>query len=476
MGQPRQLDARLLAELRALLGDRATTACGVRQRHGKDAVSDHPDAPPDAVVFPHTTEEVRDVVNLCRRHQTPMIPFGAGTSVEGHVLALRGGVCVDLSQMRTVLAVRAEDLDCTVQAGVTRTQLNDELRPTGLFFPVDAAPDATLGGMAATRASGTNAVGYGTMRENVVALTVVTADGRTIKTASRARKSAAGYDLTRLFVGAEGTLGIITEVTVRLQPRPKAISAAVCSFEAIAGAVRTVIRTLQAGIPIARSEALCGVAMRAINAYHHTSYREQPTLFLEFHGTDASVTEQAELVQALAREQGGEDFAWATRPEDRDRLWAARSQAFFAALQLRPGARSVNTDVCVPLSRLSECMVATARDIARASMPIPMFGHVGDGNFHCMVLVRPDHEADLQEARAFNERLVTRALAMEGTCTGEHGIGMGKLTSLQAELGQAVDLMGAIKHTLDPENLMNPGKVVPEGERVGDHDAAAYRA
>jgi D-lactate dehydrogenase (cytochrome) len=462
MGRPRRLDAVLRDELRALLGDRATTSWGSRRHHGKDAVSVYPDAPPDAVVFPHTTEEVRDVVDLCRRHKTPVIPFGAGTSAEGHVLAIRGGVCVDLSQMRTVLAVRAEDLDCTVQAGVTRKQLNDALRGSGLFFPLDPGPDqVTLGGMASTRASGTNAVRYGTMRENVLALTVVTADGRIIRTARRARKSAAGYDLTRLFVGAEGTLGIATEVTLRLYAVPQATAAAVCSFGGLAGAVRTVIRTLQAGIPIARSEALCGLTMRALNAFGRTRYREQPTLFLEFHGTAAGVAEQAGLVQAIARGEGGEDFEWATRPEDRDRLWAARHQAYFAALELRPGARSVNTDVCVPLSRLTECMVATAADIAAASMPIPMFGHVGDGNFHCMVLVRPDNEADLQEARAFNERLVNRALAMEGTCTGEHGIGIGKIASLRAEHGDAVELMRAIKRALDPDNLLNPGKVLP---------------
>jgi D-lactate dehydrogenase (cytochrome) len=460
MNQPRQLDASLQDELRALLGERMSTSRGVRDHHGKDE-SYYPYAPPDAVVFPHSTEEVRDIVNICRRHKTPMIPYGVGTSLEGHILAIHGGVCVDMSQMNKLVAVHAEDLDCTVQAGVTRKQLNEEIRHTGLFFPVDPGADATLGGMASTRASGTNAVRYGTMRENVLALTVVTADGRIIKTATRSRKSSAGYDLTRLFVGAEGTLGIITEVTVRLYAVPQAISAAVCSFKDMAGAVSTVIQTLQAGIPIARSEALCGLTMKAINAHSKTAYKEQPTLFLEFHGTEAGVKEQVELLSEIAAEHGCEGFEWATRPEDRTRLWSARHMAYFASLQLRPGTRAVSTDVCVPISRLTECMVETARDIAAASMPIPMFGHVGDGNFHLVILVRPDSEGDLAEAKALNERVVNRALAMEGTCTGEHGIGSGKIKSLQKELGEAVDLMVALKRTFDPDNLMNPGKIVP---------------
>ena len=460
MNQPRQLDASLQDELRALLGDRLTTSRGVREHHGKDE-SYYPYAPPDAVVFAHSTEEVRDIINICRRHKTPMIPYGVGTSLEGHTLAINGGVCVDLSQMNKVLAIHAEDLDCTVQAGVTRKQLNEEVRHTGLFFPVDPGADATLGGMASTRASGTNAVRYGTMRENVLSLTVVTADGRIIKTATRSRKSAAGYDLTRLFVGAEGTLCIITEVTVRLYAVPQAISAAVCSFKDMAEAVSTVIETLQTGIPIARSEALCGLTMKAINAYSKTAYKEQPTLFLEFHGTVASVKEQVEMLQEIAGEHGCEGFEWATRPEDRTRLWSARHEAYFAGLQLKHGARAVSTDVCVPISRLTECMVETARDIAAASMPIPMFGHVGDGNFHCMILVMPDSKTDLDEAKAFNDRLVNRALSMEGTCTGEHGIGSGKIASLQKELGEAVDLMSTLKRAFDPDNLFNPGKVVP---------------
>ena len=459
MNKPRDLDAGLLEELRNLLGDRATASAGVREHHGKDE-SYFPYAPPDAVVFPESTEEVRSIVDLCRRHKTPVIPFGVGTSLEGHVLAIRGGVCVDLSRMNKVLAVHEADLDAVVQAGVTRKELNEHIRHSGLFFSVDPGADATLGGMAATRASGTNAVRYGTMRENVLAMTVVLADGRAITTSSRSRKSAAGYELTRLFVGSEGTLGIITELTVRLYAVPEAMSAAICSFPDIAGAVNTVIQTLQSGIPIARSEALCATTMKAINAYSKTSYREQPTLFLEFHGTQSSVEEQARLVQEIARENGGMDFEWTTKAEERNRLWTARHQAYFACLQLRPGSRAVSTDVCVPISRLTECIVETSEDIARASMPIPLFGHVGDGNFHCEILIRPDSEADLEEARRFNERVVDRALAMEGTCTGEHGIGFGKMLSLKKELGEAVDLMASLKRAIDPENLMNPGKVV----------------
>ena len=459
MNKAREFDPSVAGELRALLGDRVTTSAGIREHHGKDE-SYLPYAPPDAVAFPHSTEEVRDVVNICRRHRVPMIPYGVGTSLEGHILAVHGGVCIDMSRMNKVLAVHEEDLDAVVQAGVTRKQLNEHIRHTGLFFPVDPGADATLGGMAATRASGTNAVRYGTMRENVLSLTVVLADARVITTSRRSRKSAAGYELTRLFVGSEGTLGIITELTVRLYALPEAMSAAVCSFPDMAGAVNTVIQTLQAGVPIARSEALCATTMKAINAYSKTGYREQPTLFLEFHGTQAGVEEQAKLVQDIASENGGMDFEWTTKPEDRNRLWSARHQAYFACLQLRPGSRAVSTDVCVPISRLTECIVETSKDIERASMPIPLFGHVGDGNFHCEILIRPDDEFELAEAKAFNERVVNRALAMEGTCTGEHGIGFGKMKSLRNELGEAVDLMATLKHAFDPENLMNPGKVV----------------
>jgi D-lactate dehydrogenase (cytochrome) len=459
MNKARDFDQSVIDELRALLGDRVSTSAAVREHHGKDE-SYFPYAPPDAVVFPHTTEEVRDLVNICRRHRVPMIPFGVGTSLEGHILAIHGGVCVDMSQMNKVLAVHEQDLDAVVQAGVTRKQLNEYIKHTGLFFPIDPGADATLGGMSATRASGTNAVRYGTMRENVLSLKVVLADGRIIQTSRRAKKSAAGYDLTRLFVGSEGTLGIITEVTVKLHPVQAAMSAAVCAFPTIQGAADTVIQTLQAGIPVARSELLCATTMNALNRYNKTSHREMPTLLLEFHGTEASVVEQAQMVQEIAKDNGGLDFQWATRPEERTRLWEARHLAYFACLQLKPGSRAISTDVCVPISRLAECVVETAKDIEKASMPIPLFGHVGDGNFHLVILIDPDNPADMDEAKAINMRLVKRALAMEGTCTGEHGVGIGKQPYMLEELGEAVELMKDLKRTFDPENLFNPGKVV----------------
>ncbi len=461
MNKAREFDQSVVAELKTLLGDRVSTSAAVREHHGKDE-SYFPYALPDVVVFLKTTEEVRDVVNICRSHRVPMIPYGVGTSLEGHILAVQGGVCIDLSQMNQVLAVHEEDLDAVVQAGVTRKQLNEHIRHTGLFFPIDPGADATLGGMTATRASGTNAVRYGTMRENVMSLKVVLADGRIIQTSRRAKKSAAGYDLTRLFVGSEGTLGIITEVTVKLHPVQAAMSAAVCSFAAIDGAAKTVIQTLQAGIPIARSELLCALTMKALNAHNKTTHREQPTLLLEFHGTEASVVEQAQLVQEIAKDNGGMDFQWATRPEERTRLWEARHNAYFACLQLKAGSRAVSTDVCVPISRLAECVTATAKDLAQSSLPVPLFGHVGDGNFHLVILVDPASKVEMEEAKSINSRLVTRALAMEGTCTGEHGIGMGKMDSMRKELGDdAIDVMRDLKRVFDPENLMNPGKVVP---------------
>ena len=460
MNKAREFDQSVLAELRALLGaERVSTSAAVREHHGKDE-SYFPYAPPDAVCFVKSTEEVRDVVNICRRHRVPMIPYGVGTSLEGHILAVQGGVSIDLSRMNQVLAVHEQDLDAVVQAGVTRKQLNEHIKHTGLFFAIDPGADATLGGMTATRASGTNAVRYGTMRENVLSLRVVLADGRIIQTSRRAKKSAAGYDLTRLFVGSEGTLGIITGVTVKLHPVQEAMSAAVCAFPDIEGAANTVIETLQAGIPIARSELLCATSMGALTRHNKTSYRESPTLFLEFHGTAAAVVEQAKAVQELARDNGGLDFQWATKAEERSKLWEARHHAYFACLQLKPGARALSTDVCVPISRLAECIVETAKDIEKASMPIPLFGHVGDGNFHCVILVDPNQPADVDEAKAFNVRVVKRALAMEGTCTGEHGIGIGKQPYLAEELGEAVDLMRDLKRTFDPENLLNPGKIV----------------
>ncbi|MBI3372293.1 MAG: FAD-binding protein [Betaproteobacteria bacterium] len=461
MNKARDFDQSVVDELRALLGDRVSTSAAVREHHGKDE-SYFPYALPDAVVFAHTAEEVRDMVNICRRHAVPMIAYGVGTSLEGHILAVRGGVCIDLSQMNKVLAVHQEDLDAVVEAGVTRKQLNEYIKHTGLFFPVDPGADATLGGMAATRASGTNAVRYGTMRENVISLKVVLADGRIIQTSRRSKKSAAGYDLTRLFVGSEGTLGIITEVTVRLYPVQEAMSAAVCAFNDVDGCTRTVIETIQAGVPIARSEIVCEKTIDAINRYRKTSYRVAPTLFFEFHGTRASVIEQAETVQAIAKENGGMDFQWATRTEDRTALWDARHNAYFACLQLRPGSRAVSTDVCVPLSRLAECVHETMEDVKDYIAPVPLLGHVGDGNFHLMFLVDPDEPEETELAKKFNKRLVARALAMEGTCTGEHGIGLGKQESMRSELGDdVIGLMRDIKRLFDPENLMNPGKVVP---------------
>jgi D-lactate dehydrogenase (cytochrome) len=459
MNKAREFDQSVVTELRALLGERVSVSAAVREHHGKDE-SYFPYAPPDAVVFPESTEEVRDIVDICRRHHVPMIPYGVGTSLEGHILAIRGGVCIDMSRMNQVLAVHEEDLDAVVQAGVTRKQLNEYIKHTGLFFPIDPGADATLGGMAATRASGTNAVRYGTMRENVLSLKVVMADGRIIQTARRSKKSSAGYDLTRLFVGSEGTLGIITEVTVKLHPVQAAMSAAVCSFASIDGAAKTVIQTLQSGIPIARSELLCALTMKALNAHNKTKLREQPTLLLEFHGTENGVVEQAEMVQEIARENGGMDFQWATKPEERTKLWEARHQAYFACLQLKPGSRALSTDVCVPISRLAECVTETTKDLEKSSLPIPLFGHVGDGNFHLVILIDPNNEKEIAEAKDINVRVVRRALAMEGTCTGEHGIGIGKQTYLAEELGDAVDLMRDLKRTFDPENLLNPGKVV----------------
>jgi D-lactate dehydrogenase (cytochrome) len=449
----------LLDALRDRFGDRVSTAPATLEQHGKDE-SAHDIAPPDAVVFATSTAEVAAIIRLCAEHDTPVIAFGVGTSLEGHILAIHGGVCIDLSRMDRVAAVNVDDLDCTVEAGVTRKQLNRELHATGLFFPIDPGADATLGGMAATRASGTNAVRYGTMRENVLGLTVVLADGRVIRTGGRARKSSAGYDLTRLFVGSEGTLGIITEVTLRLYPQPEAISAAVCAFPSVDAAVRTVIQTIQLGVPIARCELLDALTISAVNRNSKLDLREAPMLFCEFHGTEASVAEQAQTVQEIAKEHGSMDFEWATKTEERTRLWQARHEAYPACRRLRPNNRAFSTDVCVPISKLAECIAESNKDIAHASMPVALFGHVGDGNFHLVVLVDPDNPSDAEEADRLNRRVVERALRMGGTCTGEHGIGMGKLDFLDAEHGDAVSVMAAIKHALDPKNLLNPGKIV----------------
>jgi len=449
----------LLASLRQRLGDRLSTSAAVCAQHGRDESYHAPHAP-DAVAFAHSTDEVAAIMGLCAEHKTPVIAFGTGTSLEGHVAALRGGVCIDLSQMNRVVRVNAEDLDATVEAGVTRKQLNEYLRDTGLFFPIDPGADASLGGMAATRASGTNAVRYGTMRENVMALTVVLADGRVIRTARRARKSAAGYDLTRLFVGSEGTLGIITEVTVRLYGIPEAISAAVCAFPTIEAAVDTVIETIQSGVPVARIELLDEAQIDAINKYSKLDNRVAPTLFFEFHGSDGGVAEQVDTVKALAAEHGADDFRWATSPEERSRLWQARHDAYYAALALRPGSKGWPTDVCVPISRLAECIAETKRDLAQSSIPSALAGHVGDGNFHLIFMIDPQSSQEIAEATKLNERMVTRALAMEGTCTGEHGIGYGKMDFLVAEHGEAISVMRSIKQALDPDGLLNPGKII----------------
>jgi D-lactate dehydrogenase (cytochrome) len=453
------LPSELLKDLQALLGERVTTSDAVRAHHGKDE-SAHPPAPPDAVVFAESTAEVAQIAKLCNQYRTPLIAFGAGSSVEGHVLAILGGIALDLTRMNHVLAVNVDDLDVTVEAGVTRKQLNHHLRDSGLFFPIDPGADATLGGMAATRASGTNAVRYGTMRENVMGLTVVLADGRVVHTGGRARKSSAGYDLTRLIVGSEGTLGIITEVTLRLHPQPEALSAAICMFPTVDQAVRTVIETIQLGVPIARCELLDELTIKAVNRYSKLELRETPMLLCEFHGTAASVEEQAKTVQDIATANGGLDFQWATKQEERTKLWQARHDAYRACIQLRPGHRGFSTDVCVPVSRLAECIAETARDVSGSSLAIALFGHIGDGNFHLVILVDPASTRDHNEAEAINQRVVKRALGMGGTCTGEHGIGIGKLDFLDSEHGGAVEVMRMIKRTLDPHNILNPGKVV----------------
>ncbi|KHK50663.1 2-hydroxy-acid oxidase [Ralstonia sp. A12] len=451
----------MLDALRSRFGDRLSTTEAVRAHHGRDESAYDPMLP-DAVVFAQTTEDVAAVAKLCFKHEIPLIPYGAGSSLEGHLLAVAGGVSLDLSQMNHVLSVHPEDLTVTVEPGVTRKQLNTEIRETGLFFPIDPGADASIGGMCATRASGTNAVRYGTMRENVLNLTVVTADGRIIKTANRARKSSAGYDLTRLFIGSEGTLGIITEITLKLYPQPEAVSAAVCAFPSMGDAVSAVIDTIQMGVPIARVEFVDALAIRAINQYDKLTLPEMPTLFFEFHGSEHGVQEQAETVQQIAAEHKGQGFEWATRPEDRSRLWNARHNAFFAFLQLKPGCRAVTTDVCVPISRLAECVVETEQDL-RASplqLPAPIVGHVGDGNFHVCLLIDPDKPEEREEAERINRRIVARAIAMDGTCTGEHGVGLHKMDSLVAEHGDgAIDLMRSVKQALDPKHILNPGKI-----------------
>ncbi|MDQ4060145.1 MAG: FAD-binding protein [Pseudomonadota bacterium] len=451
--------AGVIEALGSRFGERFTTGAAMRAQHA-NTLTWLCNQPPDAVVFPESTEEVQEVVRLCAIHRVPVIAFGTGTSLEGHVNAPYGGISVDLSRMNRILAVHPEDLDCVVQAGVTRKQLNENLRDQGLFFPIDPGADASLGGMAATRASGTNAVRYGTMKDNVLNLTAVLADGRAIRTARRAKKTSAGYDLTRLMVGQEGTLGIITELTLKLHGIPETIASAVCSFDSLEGACNTTIMTIQVGVPIARIELLDEVQVRASNAYSKLSLPETPALFLEFHGSEGSVAEQAETVKEIAAENGGSGFEWTTKPEDRSRLWQARHDAYWAGRGLRPGADILATDVCVPISRLAECVVETKADLAASDLLGAMVGHVGDGNFHISLLVDRNDAAEVGRVEGFLERLALRAIAMDGTCTGEHGVGQGKIKYLEAELGPALDAMRAIKRALDPLNILNPGKIL----------------
>ncbi|WOP15535.1 FAD-binding oxidoreductase [Ottowia sp. SB7-C50] len=458
--KPRPAPPALMAALKERFGAGFSEAMAVREQHGRDESAFTTVPPPAGVVFAESTQDVQDAVKLCAAHQVPVIPYGVGSSLEGHLLAVQGGISLDVSRMNRVLSVNAEDLTVTVQPGVTRKQLNDEIKSTGLFFPIDPGADASLGGMTATRASGTNAVRYGTMRENVLALEVVTASGEVIRTGTRARKSSAGYDLTRLFVGSEGTLGVITEVTLRIYPLPEAVSAAICSFPTIADAVNTVIQTIQLGVPIARVELIDAHSVRAVNAHSKLTLREEPLLLMEFHGSPASVKEQAETVQDIARDHHGDDFEWADTPEERTRLWTARHNAYFAAVQSRPGCRCITTDTCVPISRLADALLDSVQEAEESGIPYFLVGHVGDGNFHVGYLIDPDDADERARAEALNHRLVTRALALGGTCTGEHGIGLHKMDFLLHEAGAgAVAMMRTIKQALDPDNIMNPGKV-----------------
>ena len=455
--------ANVIEELRTRYGTRVSTSEAILDQHGRDE-SYHPSAPPDAVFFAESTEEVADVVGACAAAGVPVIPFGAGTSLEGHVGALRGGVSIDLTGMTKVLEVNSSDLDCRVEAGLTRLALAQRLAPEGLFFAVDPGADATIGGMAATRASGTTAVRYGTMRENVLGLTVVLGDGRIIRTGGRARKSASGYDLTRLFVGSEGTLGVITEVALRLFGIPEVIASATCAFETIEGAVDSVIETVQLGIPVARIELLDEVQVRACNSYSGTQLPEVPTLFIELHGSEAGTKEQAEALAEITGGHGGTGFAWATSTDERNALWRARHDAYYAALHLVPGAKGFITDVCVPISRLAECLVETKRDLDASFLEAPIVGHVGDGNFHVTLLIDPDDASHIAEARRLNGRMVERALALGGTTTGEHGVGHGKIAYIEQEHGPAIEVMRVVKAALDPHSILNPGKIFRERE------------
>ena len=455
----RPMPAAMLAALRQRFGERCSTAAAVRDQHGRgESVYDA--APPEAVVFCESNDDVVFIVKQAQEYAVPVIPFGVGSSLEGHLLAVQGGVSVDLSRMTKILAINAEDLTVTVQAGVTREQLNREIKDTGLFFPIDPGANASLGGMAATRASGTNAVRYGTMRENVLGLTVVTAQGELIHTGTRAKKSSAGYDLTRLMVGSEGTLGVMTEITLKLFPLPEAVSAAICHFPSIDAAVQTTIQLIQMGVPIARCELLDANAIRAVNQHSKLGLREAPMLLMEFHGSDASVKEQAETVQALAAEHGGEAFQWARTPEERTKLWAARHESYFAALQTRPGCRCQSSDTCVPISRLAESINDSVDEAEASGIPYWIVGHVGDGNFHLSYLMDPNDQKEVDAVEQLNVQMVRRALRLGGTCTGEHGIGLHKMGYLVEEAGAgAVNMMRSIKRALDPKNIMNPGKV-----------------
>jgi D-lactate dehydrogenase (cytochrome) len=459
---PRNEDgiATVLGILAQRFGERFKAGQAIRVQHSHTTTY-LPSQPPDGVVFAQTTEEVQEVVRACAAHRVPVIPFGTGTSLEGQVNAPAGGVSIDLSGMNRVLAVHAEDLDVTAEAGVTRQELNSYLRDTGLFFPIDPGANASLGGMASTRASGTNAVRYGTMRENVLSLKAVMPDGSIVTTARRARKSSDGYDLTRLLVGAEGTLGVITELTVRLYGIPQAISGGVCPFPDVESACQAVIETVQIGVPVARIELINALGMRAFNNYAKLGYAETPCLFVEFHGTEAGVAEQAEIFGQIAAEHGGGPFQWTADPEERGKLWKARHDAYWAGMTLRPGTRALSTDVCVPISRLAECIVETEADIAATGLVAPIVGHVGDGNFHVLALMDMDEPKEIDMVEAFVARLNMRAIAMDGTCTGEHGIGQGKVAFLPHELGAGVDVMRAVKRAIDPDDIMNPGKMLP---------------
>jgi len=457
---PRELEA-AIAELAEHFGNRLVTSRAVREQHGNTLTWIENQAP-DAVVFPQDTADVQAAVRICARHRMPVIPYGTGTSLEGQINAPQGGVTIDFRDMNRILEVHAEDLDCVIQPGVTRKMLNEHLRDQGLFFPIDPGADASLGGMASTRASGTNAVRYGTMKDNVLSMKVVLANGEVMTTASRARKSSAGYDLTRLIVGSEGTLGVITELTLKLHGIPEAIGAAICPFPSVEAACNATILTIQSGIPVARIELLDELQVKACNAYSKLSLPETPLLLLEFHGTEAGVAEQSQRFGEIAADLGGGPFEWTTKPEERTRLWQARHDGYWAALALRPGARPLATDVCVPISRLAECVTETQRDAREANLIAPAVGHVGDGNFHLSLLVDTDDADEIKRLKGFLERLAARAIAMGGTCTGEHGVGQGKMKYLMAEHGApALDAMRAIKRALDPHNIMNPGKMLP---------------